>query len=45
MFICNIKEMIGYEVGEVMRLGEIVNISFIVILFIKKNFFVLNKYY
>lgn len=44
MFICNLKEMIGYEVGEVMRLGEIVNISFIVIVY-KKNFFVLNKYY
>lgn len=44
MFICNLKEMIGYEEGEVMRLGEIVNISFIVIVY-KKNFFVLNKYY
>lgn len=44
MFICNLKEMIGYEVGEVMRLEEIVNISFIVIVY-KKNFFVLNKYY
>lgn len=38
MFICNLKEMIGYEVGEVMRLGEIVNISFIVIVY-KKKFF------
>lgn len=43
-FTCNIKEMIGYEAGEVMRSGEIANTSPTATVY-KKNLLALNKYH